>query len=282
MNTSAIADVCLLLEGTYPYVLGGVSAWVDQIIRGLPDVSFHLFFIGSTKEAASKQVYQLPPNVIGLSETFVHSRLPPEELVAAPTPHLLRQRIYAELRKFYLAEDVHDQAAGIWPLTQVLEEAEGKFTYGNLCQDREAWEILQEVYTRNAPGTSFIDCFWTARFLHLPIWTLWRARGSLPRARVYHSISAGYAGLMAALAARRYQAPLKPSITPLPAPPSRLSVPPPVTAPMKVEPAAATSTSFDARLTATPEYPSITPKFRTVPAAAPLIETPTPPTISAP
>lgn len=31
----APADVTLLLEGTYPMVRGGVSAWVDQLIRGL-------------------------------------------------------------------------------------------------------------------------------------------------------------------------------------------------------------------------------------------------------
>ncbi|HCO91849.1 MAG TPA: hypothetical protein DIT40_12840, partial [Alphaproteobacteria bacterium] len=26
------ADVCLLLEGTYPYVTGGVSNWVHDVI----------------------------------------------------------------------------------------------------------------------------------------------------------------------------------------------------------------------------------------------------------
>ncbi len=29
-------DVMLLLEGTFPYVSGGVSSWVNQIIRGFP------------------------------------------------------------------------------------------------------------------------------------------------------------------------------------------------------------------------------------------------------
>ena len=34
-----IADVGLLLEGTYPYVSGGVSSWVHQIINGFPDLT---------------------------------------------------------------------------------------------------------------------------------------------------------------------------------------------------------------------------------------------------
>ena len=28
-----IADVCLILEGTYPFVLGGVSSWVHDLIK---------------------------------------------------------------------------------------------------------------------------------------------------------------------------------------------------------------------------------------------------------
>ena len=34
------ADICLLLEGTFPYVSGGVSSWVNQIIRGFPEYTF--------------------------------------------------------------------------------------------------------------------------------------------------------------------------------------------------------------------------------------------------
>ncbi|MDI4659412.1 DUF3492 domain-containing protein, partial [Xanthobacter autotrophicus] len=30
------ADIALLLEGTFPYVSGGVSSWINQIIRAYP------------------------------------------------------------------------------------------------------------------------------------------------------------------------------------------------------------------------------------------------------
>jgi polysaccharide biosynthesis protein PelF len=35
--TAAQADIALLLEGTFPYVSGGVSSWVNQIIRAYPE-----------------------------------------------------------------------------------------------------------------------------------------------------------------------------------------------------------------------------------------------------
>ena len=40
------ADVTLLLEGTYPYVQGGVSHWVQQLILGLPEYRFAANFFG--------------------------------------------------------------------------------------------------------------------------------------------------------------------------------------------------------------------------------------------
>ena len=44
-----VADVGLLLEGTYPYVAGGVSSWVHQIINGFPDLTFAICFLGDRK-----------------------------------------------------------------------------------------------------------------------------------------------------------------------------------------------------------------------------------------
>jgi hypothetical protein len=40
----------LIGEGTYPYVNGGVSSWVHQLIRGLPELNFGLVFLGSLPE----------------------------------------------------------------------------------------------------------------------------------------------------------------------------------------------------------------------------------------
>jgi hypothetical protein len=42
------ADIGLLLEGTYPYVSGGVSSWVNQIIKGFPEYTFALCFVGQS------------------------------------------------------------------------------------------------------------------------------------------------------------------------------------------------------------------------------------------
>ena len=56
MTEKAPADVCLLLEGTYPYVSGGVSSWVHDIIGGLPEVSFHIVAL-LPNNASRRRVY---------------------------------------------------------------------------------------------------------------------------------------------------------------------------------------------------------------------------------
>src|SRR5439155_7364424 len=43
---AAGADVCLVLEGSYPYVKGGVSTWVHDLIGSLPELRFALVHVG--------------------------------------------------------------------------------------------------------------------------------------------------------------------------------------------------------------------------------------------
>ena len=55
---AARADVCLLVEGTYPFVAGGVSSWVHDMILGHPELRFAVLNIGSHPEAYGEPRYQ--------------------------------------------------------------------------------------------------------------------------------------------------------------------------------------------------------------------------------
>ncbi len=202
-----VADVTLFLEGTYPYVLGGVSSWVQQIITGLPELKFSLLYIGAKQDPKAKQHYKLPDNVISLKEVYLHTELSRREQRRRRIPAELRIALYDLLAKFYLARTDTERMACFWAALDGLQEVEKRFRFGNLLRDREAWEILVEGYEEFCPDESFIDFFWTARFLHLPLWNLWKARDLVPPARVYHSVSAGYAGFLGAVTARRRHAP---------------------------------------------------------------------------
>ena len=68
----------------------------------------------------------------------------------------------------------------------------------DLIHGKEAWSFLVDQYAPETNTVSFIDYFWTFRFTHLPIFKLLGT--PIPRARVYHTISTGYAGMLAAMA----------------------------------------------------------------------------------
>lgn len=202
-----VADVGLILEGTYPYVMGGVSAWVHQIIEGLPDVTFSILYIGAKHEPDAKRNYELPKNVIAIEEVYLHEPLTKAEQKPARMPLELRAMLYQQLRKFYVGSGDQERLDHFWTLLDGLNEADGQISFGNFLKNREIWEILTDVYDRFCPDESFIDYFWTVRFLHLPLWNIWKARHRVPPAKLYHSVSAGYAGLIGAITARHRRVP---------------------------------------------------------------------------
>ncbi|RLC81603.1 MAG: hypothetical protein DRI61_03690 [Chloroflexi bacterium] len=57
-----MSDVCLILEGTYPYVVGGVSTWVHSLITGLPDLEFTIVHIRAG-DGRQEPKFALPPNL---------------------------------------------------------------------------------------------------------------------------------------------------------------------------------------------------------------------------
>jgi len=58
-------DILIPCEGTYPYVRGGVSSWIAQLITGLPEYNFGIAFLGSRKSDYSpKPLFEFPDNLV--------------------------------------------------------------------------------------------------------------------------------------------------------------------------------------------------------------------------
>ena len=67
--------ICLILEGCYPYVFGGVSTWMHQYINKMKEHEFVLWVIGATADKKGKFVYELPENVTEVHEVFLDDAL---------------------------------------------------------------------------------------------------------------------------------------------------------------------------------------------------------------
>jgi len=66
-----MADVCLILEGTYPFVTGGVSTWVQSLIEGLPEVSFEVVHLRDGDRYAGAAPYPVPANCTSVRQVLL-------------------------------------------------------------------------------------------------------------------------------------------------------------------------------------------------------------------
>lgn len=196
------ADVTLILEGTYPYVAGGVSSWVHQILRAYPERTFALHHIGPHAGAYAKPLYELPDNVSELREAYCRGA---ERVRRGWIPHLEARRprdesrVLAAIRRLHVDDVVDDEL--------VDDLACGDLSVHEFLHGEATFRLLRdELYERVSPGAPFIDFFWHFRAMHIPLLRLLAAR--CPEAAVYHAVSTGYAGLVGAIESWRTGRPL--------------------------------------------------------------------------
>lgn len=67
--------ICLVLEGSYPYINGGVSTWMHQYIKEMPEHEFVLWVIAARAEDKDRFVYELPENVREIHQVFLDEAL---------------------------------------------------------------------------------------------------------------------------------------------------------------------------------------------------------------
>lgn len=192
------ADVALLLEGTFPYVSGGVSSWVNQMIRAFPDIRFAVVFIGSRREDYGKPVYAIPDNVVHVECHYLYD-FPAPPLVQASGGDAAAfersRKLHEALRNPAHKEETADLIrASIADLRDDGPLAEEQFLYSH-----RAWDMMTDYYRRYCTDPSFTDYFWTVRIMHKPLWQLVRIAENLIPVKVFHTISTGYAGFLGAL-----------------------------------------------------------------------------------
>lgn len=199
------ADITLLLEGTYPFVSGGVSSWVHQIICGLPDLDFALVFIGGAADAYEKMRYELPKNVVHLEEHFLAEVPKAQRLLGIPGD----AAFYAK------SVELHDELASRGPaIGRMLEGVVGSLLDDPARHERDflfseaAWEEVCHRYESSSPSRSFLEYFWTVRSMHAPLFKMARIAAALPPSKAFHVISTGFAGFLGMLANKKRGAPL--------------------------------------------------------------------------
>ncbi|MGE4579761.1 MAG: GT4 family glycosyltransferase PelF [Desulfuromonadales bacterium] len=194
---AAEVDIMLLLEGTFPFVSGGVSSWVNQMIRGFPQWRFGAVFLGSRREDYEDFKYELPDNLIHLEEHYLHG----DKLKPVVTPcrgDAQGFEVIRELHEWFLNPQQGSLPEGMKNLAFYRDSRHGVDFFQFLHAER-SWDFIAEKYRSRCTDPSFVDYFWTVRNMHMPVWQLAEIAANLIPARLYHTVSTGYAGFLGAL-----------------------------------------------------------------------------------
>ena len=65
--------ICLILEGAYPYVAGGVSSWLQQMITRMKDFRFKILTIMASDDKELEIKHTFPDNIIEFRTNFLYS-----------------------------------------------------------------------------------------------------------------------------------------------------------------------------------------------------------------
>lgn len=187
--------ICVILEGCYPYVTGGVSSWIHQYIQAMPQHEFVIWAVGASSESRGKFKYTLPDNVVQVQEVFLG-----DALTLAPAPRKYR----------FTPEEVqtlYDFINCGHPDWEVLFRmyAQKRIAPVSFLQSESFLDILTRLCETEYPYTAFSDLFHTVRSMLLPV--LYVLASEVPKADVYHAIATGYSGILARLGSCTYHVP---------------------------------------------------------------------------
>lgn len=183
-------DICIVAEGCYPYVVGGVSGWINSMIRSFPNINFIILAVVPDRDMRGKFVYELPENVTAVYETYL-SDFDWEGGKKKGKRTRLGKKEYLALRSILLNQDVD------WDTVFDMFQKE-TFSIDDLLMGADFLRIVQECYKYRYPQIVFSDFLWTMRSIFLPLFLILKT--PLPKADIYHCVATGYAGVLGSMA----------------------------------------------------------------------------------
>jgi glycosyltransferase involved in cell wall biosynthesis len=186
----------MILEGSYPYVRGGVSSWTHGYIQAFPECEFVLWVIGADSESRGKFKYELPPNVVEVREVFLNDAfVMTNEKKKIPRFTAEEKDEFLNLLRFKDPDwpTIFESAArGSLDPTAFLTSELFLNEINTLCETRYLY-------------IPYSDLYHTMRSMLLPL--LYLLVQDIPYADIYHTAVTGYGGILGSIGAWKNKKP---------------------------------------------------------------------------
>ncbi len=185
--------VCIIVEGAYPYLTGGVSAWLHQLIHSMPDVEFILQVISAKRDKTRKFKYEIPENVVEIQEVYLMD----EEYIDFSTKKnvTLTQKEYNAFESLVFGKNIDWES--IFDFFH-----NNNVTVNSLLAGMDFYNIVASLNENVYTGVPFTEFFWSIRSMYLPLFSI--LNSNMIKADVYHSLSSGYAAILGSMQKRIY------------------------------------------------------------------------------
>lgn len=191
---SGYLKVCLVAEGCYPYVVGGVSSWIHSLIKSFPDTEFLLLTIVANRSYRGKFVYELPENLTEVHELYLED----DDWFIKKKK---RKKLKLEEKEFNaLRSLVFNQEIDWHTLFRFFRKKD--LSLNDLLMGEDFFRIVSDIYQLQYSQVVFSDFLWTMRSIYLPLFHTLRME--VPKADLYHCVATGYAGVLGSMANDRH------------------------------------------------------------------------------
>ena len=182
--------ICMVAEGCYPYVVGGVSSWIHSMIRSFPEHEFIILAIVADRETGGKFKYELPENVSAVYEVYLN-----DDDWGKEKRKRMSKKEYEALRSV-----VVNRTPDWEGFVKIISKP--NFSYNDLVMGMDFYEAVKEAYSQKYTDVPFVDFLWTMRSMYLPLILVMSSK--IPEADLYHCVATGYAGVLGAMAKMKY------------------------------------------------------------------------------
>lgn len=180
--------VCLIVEGAYPYVSGGVSSWMVQLMKSMPQHEFIVQVI-SPERTDERRPFQceIPDNLSSIEELYLQD----DDFVGKRARKIKLNKTETKALEQLLFGVVEN-----WnPIFDMFQKK--NISLNELLGSSAFFEVAKKYYLKKYNRIAFSDFLWTLRSMYLPLFTILKA---VPiKADLYHCVSTGYAGVLGSM-----------------------------------------------------------------------------------
>lgn len=181
--------VCLICEGSYPYVAGGVAGWVQTLCKHFRDVEFVMWAIATTREEMGEYRYKIPANVKEIRTIYLG-----EDRFVSTARQVRLLKPEKEVLKSLITG--RDSLVDWKEILKFIRKYKHRLV--DLLMGEAFFEICLEEYRRSESREAFLPYLWNFRGMYFPLMNI--LAGETVKADLYHALSTGYAGILGSCA----------------------------------------------------------------------------------